>query len=817
MPARQDATPLRRVGTTLLLGLFVVSPWPFGCASPAAQFVLLLAAMALAVLAVGHLWTTRRDFGLSRDGVFWCLLGLTTWTWLQTLPLPEAVVAVLSPRAVEWHRSLRPEWAETLPGESAAAAAPRPHWLPLSVAPLESQRLAGQLGGITLLYAAGRLLVGGGEFLRPAAWTGCTLGLLLSLAGMIQYLAGERERIYGRFDADSPVFGPFVNKNHFAFQVEVLIGLSLGLWLAEWRRWGWRSATTVGVFFVLGLMLASLVLSQCRGGLLTVGLSLTGTVTLATPHLPYRRALLGGLLLLLAMAASWLAWLGNDAVFARLATLGGAAADNRTPLWLETWRLVELFPLSGAGGGAYTIAELATRSRTLGPIISTTAHNEYLEAWIEGGVPRFLLTVLLAVFLLRQTVQTYRSRGEVLDLGVFFAVCSLAIHSVGDAGIHVPSVAVAATIAAIAAGSRRYGEAEPFPAHSLRPTAIVATLCVLGGSALWPASRDYLADYWQRRALAATTTSQMADCLERALAWRPRDFELWERLAALHLLRAVEANRTLHQSVGGALVCFLPADLFLQVDSDGHLFAALAASRAARDTQPLWPGPHLRIAALADRCLQADNTEQYLARAQQVGYADPDVWFASGQVWAARKEWTRALKCWRESLLRSPRHLAAIARWAVWSSVPPEQFRQEALPDDPLMWYRAARFLWAGGSDMETSRQWYAAVAESFNSRHERLADPVAFLAWADSLSRCGRPESALAVLEKGVRRFPADRVLRENLANRLEAEDRFAESLLHWQWLMEEYPHRGDYARRYAAARRAAELQRIIDQHVGR
>ena len=38
-----------------------------------------------------------------------------------------------------------------------------------------------------------------------------------------------------------------------------------------------------------------------------------------------------------------------------------------------------------------------TRTTYDGSYISTTAHNEYLEAAIEGGVVRFALTVALAV------------------------------------------------------------------------------------------------------------------------------------------------------------------------------------------------------------------------------------------------------------------------------------------------------------------------------------------------------------------------------------------------------------------------------------
>ncbi|MCS7271597.1 MAG: O-antigen ligase family protein, partial [Gemmataceae bacterium] len=415
-----EAAVARHSGRIALFALFLLAPWPLGCASPAAQLVLALVIVGIAGLGLGYWWLTRQEFRLQRDPLFWILAGLTGWTWFQTIPLPEKVVANLSPQAVEWHQSLRPAAAEILPDEAATPSV-RSARLPLSVAPLESQRLGSQLAAVTLLYAAGRLVVGQGHSLRLFAWTASGLGLALALTGIIQYLTGERERIYGYFVTDNPSFGPFVNKNHFAFQMEVSLGLSLGLWLAEWRRGGWRSPTTIGVFFALGLMIAAVVLSQCRGGVLaTVLATLLVFTLLSFQQVTYRRWVGSGLLLLGLMSAGWLLWLGNEPVYARLATLWHGEADNRTPLWHQIWRLVKIFPLTGCGGGAYTIAELATRPHTIGPIISTTAHNEYLEAWIEGGLPRLALTLLLVYFSLRAAFISYRRHTDPLDIGVFF-------------------------------------------------------------------------------------------------------------------------------------------------------------------------------------------------------------------------------------------------------------------------------------------------------------------------------------------------------------------------------------------------------------
>jgi len=805
-----DIPVVRRAGIILLIGLFVLTPWPFGSASPASQFVVMLAILALAGWGAYVFWTTRQEFGLYRDPLAWCLLGLTAWTWCQTVPLPASWVAVLNPQAAEWHATLRPAQPELTVGEIPEHVPRRSAWLPLSIAPLETQRLGAQLAGITLLYLGGRLLVGRGCHLRHLTWAACGTGLLLSLTGIIQYLSGEQERIYGHFATDGPSFGPFVNKNHFAFQIELMFGLSFGLWLAEWRRHGWRSPVAVGVFFFLGLMLSAVVLSQSRGGVLALSASLLLSALLGASRLPHHRTLWGGVILLMIASAAWLLWLGNEAVLTRLATLWRGEADNRTSLWQNAWRLVALFPLSGTGGGGYTIAELVTRPRHLGPILSTTAHNEYLEAWIEGGILRGVATLLLVFFTLRHALRAYRSEGEALSLGCFVSLTAVALHSIVDAGIHVPSVALGATILATFAASRA-SNAQPAqpPIKRWSPCCFLVLMGILALAVGLPLHWDYRADKWQQRAAATLSFDEATHCLEQALRWRPRDFESWEQLAALHLQRGIDISRIGHWVVAGPAAALLPADLMTLSDSAGHFQAALRASRAACDAQPLWPGPHLRIAALLRHAQQAENITVYLTRAQTVGHADPDVWFACGQVWAASANWTAALHCWKESLVRSPRHLPSICRWIAMSPVPLDHFRQHALPDDPLLWYQAAKYLFLR-TDSPQRQQWYSLVAERF-AQNPSTTEPLAFRAWADALIQCSRYLQSLEVLQHGVQQFPHDRLLREMFAIQLELEDRFAEARIHWEWLAEHYPDHGPYARRAAAARRAATLQQVI------
>ncbi len=835
--AAAEGRGARLCGRWLLLVILLLAPWPLGCAGPSAQLVLVLSLYAVAALAVLVVLEENRRPVLGRDGVLWCLLGLTVWTWLQRVPLPEGVVAVLSPQAAAWHRQLRPVMAELLPGEPGPPAT-RPGWLPLSVAPHETERLGWQLALLCGVYVAVRLLAGSGRWFRTVSAGGLALGVALALFGIVQYLSGERERLYGRFATDGPAFGPFVNKNHFAFQLTPLLGLGLGWGLSEWRRQGLRSAAAVGASLGCGLMLAALVLCQSRGGLIAALLGLLTVMVATARSASLRLAVACGVpLLLLLTAAGLILWLGQETTYTRLASLWEGTADNRTPVWRRAWPLVGQFPLVGVGGGAYTVAEWVLRRHYEGSFISTSAHSEYLQAWIEGGPLRLLLTLGLAGGAITAALRAYRRQEEVLWLGAVFAVTAAAVHSVGDCGLQVPSVAMTLTI--IAASAAAAGSDPTDTTRQTRPGPMAAgadgivtpttgaigpdvrrerlagsgvAVAVLGGGLVVAAlaGRDYLADRWQSVAAMAGSLEEAVSSLERAGRWQSYNPEPWEQLAAVWMSEGVERNRRMHQAVAGGSVAVWPSEFLVHGDGGGALLAAARASRAARDALPLWPGPHLRLAALAHLLTLPEPASVHLIRAQQVGAADPDVWFVCGQIAAVHGQLEEALRCWRQSLQLSPRQLPVIVRTAGMCGIPPERLRREGLPDDPLLWHAAMRHLFPVVESPEV-RPWWAAIAAHYQ-RVGELTAAADYRLWAEACEHMGEYGRAEEVWRRGIERFPDDRLLRDGWAARLEQEERFAEALPHLEWLAERYSRHGEYPRRLAAARRAVELKQLID-----
>lgn len=821
-PAVRIAMSMRTAASILLLALVAFSPWPFGSANPSGQFAIAVVLFVLIALWAAHCIRTRR-FTYRSDAVSFCLAGLVLVTTFQLVPLPEAVARILSPTAVEWRTSLIPETPELLPGEVEASVPRRSSWMRLSVTPAATEDLLVQLLALFLIYVVARNFAVEHRSLERLAWVGFATGTTLALLALGQHLSGERERIFWSYDTGGPVFGPFVNKNHFAFQIHLFVGLSVGLFLRIAQRNGLQSPLAAGLLGGIGLMVVAVGFSQSRGGViaLVAATALSAAVARIARNDESSRdrrigfALLGGVGLIVVVLTAWLGW---GTVLDRFASVWQGTADNRSHIWRRAWPLVGQFPLVGVGGGGYSIAELATRTAYEGSFISVSAHNEYLEALIEGGIVRFALTLTLAIAAVWTTARRYRYTREPLLLGCVFGLGAVAIHSIGEFGIHTPSVALAAAVvAAYAAASRRPDGRDPGSddegqnRFGATHGAAIAASAFLLLAALVIVFADWRALRVDRLRAMAALTARPEDAvrfLDAAARVRPNDPETWEEVASAHLLAAADEGQTALAVAIGFAAATYPPEVLPGSDPNGHVTSALKAARAGRNVQPLAAGPHLRLGTFADRFTRGEPASVHFDRAKRVGRAQPDVWYVAGKAAAGRNDWSMALADWREALARSPRRLVAIARTAS-GRVPPTLFRDKALPDDPAVWF-AVMPQFFPGETAPGRAEWLRAIVARC-TRAEPDAVP-GFMAWGSALEELGNSPDAVRVWRRAIERFAADVPLHNRLAARLEAEELYEEALPVLEWLTVHEPASGGYRDRLTAAKHALKLKSEID-----
>src|SRR5881394_754660 len=106
---------------------------------------------------------------------------------------------------------------------------------------------------------------------RGFVWFGMLFGFLVSLFAILQHLTSNG-KLYWFREISSGVlpFGPYVNRNHFAGFVELILPLSLvPLVLGRVRRERWP---VVGLFAIIPI--GALFLSASRGGIVSFGVEL---------------------------------------------------------------------------------------------------------------------------------------------------------------------------------------------------------------------------------------------------------------------------------------------------------------------------------------------------------------------------------------------------------------------------------------------------------------------------------------------------------------------------------------------------------------
>lgn len=292
------------------------------------------------------------------------------------------------------------------------------------------------------------------EHWRGFVWFLLALGFLVSVFGILQHFTFNgklywfRERRYGGIP-----FGPYVNRNHFAGLVELIIptGLSILVLRAEERdRMPFLALLTV-------LPIGALFLAASRGGIVSVFVEVGLVIILAFLRRGGSNQLVAGATVLL-LAGGLVAWLGVGSALDRFATYRTleATETRRAELRRDTWRIFLDHPLTGTGLG--TFEATFPRYETLydGNVVEH-AHNDYVEALAETGMIGGILCATFLALLFRQNwlrlVHAESSMSLAFQMGGGVACCGMLAHSLVDFNLHIPSNALLFMLQAVLATS----------------------------------------------------------------------------------------------------------------------------------------------------------------------------------------------------------------------------------------------------------------------------------------------------------------------------------------------------------------------------
>ncbi|MBN1890288.1 MAG: O-antigen ligase family protein [Thermoflexales bacterium] len=226
-----------------------------------------------------------------------------------------------------------------------------------------------------------------------------------------------------------------INPNVMGGILAVLVSALIG-----WCWIGWpehRRAERAALVTVNVGMIGVLVLTQSRGAWMGLAAALVALVLLVN-----RRSAWGvGLLALMAAMVVWR--LGLERVSSLLLTSQAIrSVDSRAEIWLRAWYIIQDFPLTGLGMGAFRpVVDVMYPLFLAGPEATIPhAHNVFLQVAVDLGLPGLLAwggTLVLVIAAAWRTYRLGKALGERwlmgLGAGVLCSQVALVMHGLTDA------------------------------------------------------------------------------------------------------------------------------------------------------------------------------------------------------------------------------------------------------------------------------------------------------------------------------------------------------------------------------------------------
>jgi O-antigen ligase len=383
------------------------------------------------------------------------------WSLLQLVPLPPGALTTLN---------------VTAPLSQDASAGR----VPITLSETESLRGIAFLITALLVHLAASTAFDRRESRDAFAHRLRAYGLVLALFALVQRATGTT-RIYWFFfpteggDGSNNIFGPFVNRNHFATAMLLLTAISFGLFAVALREYGRRVgrganlrrfvvnlSSREGVSLVNAALpalacVSALIATTSRGAILAFGASLAlALLALA------RRAQVPAWAFALAFTATALSWFGLERIEGRFEQASRESA-GRTVVWSDALSRMDgrwvtgfglnTFGLAMSRSTAWALPEGATAWRDPYETSVVTAermgfraierlpglgwyreaHNDYLQVLVEAGLVGLLVALWGGLSLLRHTRR---------DPWLMAAVLAVLLHELVEFSLQIPGVAI---------------------------------------------------------------------------------------------------------------------------------------------------------------------------------------------------------------------------------------------------------------------------------------------------------------------------------------------------------------------------------------
>jgi O-antigen ligase len=267
-------------------------------------------------------------------------------------------------------------------------------------------------------------------------------GFVVSVLSVLQFFWNPVRILWVGHDLATP-FGPYVDRDHYAGLMEMVIPLSASFVLSRPKR----DPRNGLLWFAVLIPVVSVLLTGSRGGFvaLLVETSIMGWILIWRSPRQERRAIVATTGLVLIGVAAIFFWLVPGIILSKLGSARNYVPDRsggRLVLWRGALGIILDHPLMGTGMGSFVTAYPAYQ-RDAQDLVVEHAHNDYLEALTETGVLGGVLILAALIAFIRHTFTNLAVRlkreARWIQLGAAIACCGLLIHSFADFNLHIPA------------------------------------------------------------------------------------------------------------------------------------------------------------------------------------------------------------------------------------------------------------------------------------------------------------------------------------------------------------------------------------------
>jgi putative inorganic carbon (hco3(-)) transporter len=408
---------VRRIIFAALVGLIVIAAIPYGTVEPWWKAAFVCAVFAICIVAIIETLVSGAN-SLEGGSVLLPMLALSVLAFVQTISLGSNDV-----------------------------------WNAISADPFQTRFFALQMLALTAFLALLYRYANTERRVRVLVYTILAVAVASALFGLLRHTTQQETGFVLPLLKQNQGYGQFINKNHFAYLMEMAFGLGLGILIA-----GGFTRDRVLIYLALLLPIwTGLVLANSRGGILAMlaQVLVAALMMLSSqsyPALP--RSVLSSVVkvvLVVVLVAGVLFgtfWVGGDRLASnfeaarsefRPQTVNARDGVSRNEIWRASLKMFAAHPFLGVGLGGYWIGITAYHDAS-GLMTPQEAHNDYLELLSSGGVIGFAIGVWFMVVVVRKVRENFSidtGFRRAVRFGAVLGLTGVAAHSLVDFGLHI--------------------------------------------------------------------------------------------------------------------------------------------------------------------------------------------------------------------------------------------------------------------------------------------------------------------------------------------------------------------------------------------